>query len=931
MDNLNIPTDVFDPDDIESPLDPISEPIRVTPRHGYNLDEERRPEQHDAPQRAAASTSGTHHSPAAKKRMQAGPQPAATRREPQRHAQADVEPLDFSVDLSFFTDGRFSKLVGIALLFTALFCLIVSISFFSTGGADQSALGVEGANVDNPGGFMGAIVANAFISEWLGVGSFLVIFLIGALGASLVRLHRFNIVGLTIKTLISAIAVSVIAGYVSLHLESHFSLGGNHGHFINTIVRGSFGEFGTLLLSLLLLAMLAVIFLKEVTACAVKMVKAYKAFRRKVAAENLARQERQDQARRDAEMRSAAAAAAPVSANAPAAAIEPQAEDVSSGVIAATPGKNDESVTDAPIVNDEPHRGSATLGDDTLETYIATVPEDENAAKANATKPLVIEDLPVAEPLETEVTTSAEQVIVRTAPEIATVDTDTVVRDTYDPTAELSHYRLPSLDVLNDIAVRERTVDLEEQEENKQRITATLNSFGIGISRIEATIGPTVTLYEIVPAEGIRISKIKNLEDDIARSIAAIGTRIIAPIPGKETVGIEVPNKDPQIVPIKTILSSEAYQKCNMRLPMAIGATIANEVFIADLTKMPHLLVAGATGMGKSVGLNTIIASLLYKKHPAELKFVLVDPKMVEFSLYRTLERHYLAKLPDEEEPIITDPSKVVPTLNSLCVEMDNRYNLLKLAGVRQITEYNQKFIDRRLNPNDGHEYLPYIVVIVDEFADLIITAGKEVEQPISRIAAKARAVGIHLILATQRPSTNVITGLIKANFPGRIAFRVFQMVDSRTILDHPGANQLIGRGDMLFSRDGVVDRVQCALIETEEVERLCAAISSQQGYAEAYELPEFVPEGNDMSGRGGSLNDTDPLFSDAARYVSSSNQASTTSLQRHFEIGYPRAGKIMDQLEKAGIVGPAQGSKPRSVLMDLMGVESLLESMNLR
>ncbi|MBD5307965.1 MAG: DNA translocase FtsK [Bacteroides sp.] len=501
--------------------------------------------------------------------------------------------------------------------------------------------------------------------------------------------------------------------------------------------------------------------------------------------------------------------------------------------------------------------------------------------------------------------------------------------DLYDPTAELSHYKRPPLELLHERPVKTNSVDEQEQEENKERITRVLNNFGIEISKIVATVGPTITLYEIVPAEGVRINKIRNLEDDIALSLSAIGIRIIAPMPGKGTIGIEVPNKDAQIVSIRSILSSKKFQETKAELPMAMGATISNEVYIADLTKMPHLLVAGSTGMGKSVGLNTIIASILYKKHPAEVKFVLVDPKMVEFSLYGRLERHYLAKLPDEEKAIITDPAKVVPTLNSLCTEMDNRYELLMKANVRGIKEYNDKFVQRRLNPHNGHQYLPYIIVIIDEFADLIMTAGKEVETPIARIAQKARAVGIHIILATQRPSANIITGVIRANFPGRIAFRVTQMLESRIILDRPGANQLIGRGDMLFSRDGSIERVQCAFIDTDEVDGICEWISNQTGYQDAYLLPEYVaPNGEGGNGGGGSerMTDRDPLFEAAARMVIESGVGSTTALQRRYNIGFPRAGKIMDQLERAGIVGPSTGGKPRQVLMDSLALERYLE-----
>lgn len=497
--------------------------------------------------------------------------------------------------------------------------------------------------------------------------------------------------------------------------------------------------------------------------------------------------------------------------------------------------------------------------------------------------------------------------------------------DIFDPTAELSHYHKPSIDLLIDRPIPESALNEQEQTDNINNIRRVLSNFGIEIARIEATVGPTVTLYEIVPAEGVRINKIRSLEDDIALSLAALGIRIIAPMPGKGTIGIEVPNKNPQIVSIRAILSSRKFQESKAELPMAMGATISNDVYIADLTKMPHLLVAGSTGMGKSVGLNTIIASILYKKHPAEVKFVMIDPKMVEFSLYNKIERHFLAKLPGEEEAIITNIDKVVPTLLSLCTEMDSRYELLKSANVRSIKEYNEKFINLHLNPNKGHRFLPYIVVVIDEFADLIMTAGKEVETPIARIAQKARAVGIHVILATQRPSANIITGVIRANFPGRIAFRVTQQLESRIILDRPGANQLIGRGDMLFSRDGSIERVQCAFIDTPEVEAICDDIASQIGYSTAYELPEPpLPEGAAGADTGNPL-DRDPLFEAAAREVIDQNLGSTSMIQRRFEIGYPRAGKIMDQLERAGVVGPAQGGKPRKVLMTGMDFDQWL------
>jgi len=485
----------------------------------------------------------------------------------------------------------------------------------------------------------------------------------------------------------------------------------------------------------------------------------------------------------------------------------------------------------------------------------------------------------------------------------------------YDPKLELSDFKLPPLDLLKDYGDGTNVIDRDELEANKKRIVDTLANYSIEIDKIKATIGPTVTLYEIVPAAGVRISKIKNLQDDIALSLAALGIRIIAPIPGKGTVGIEVPNKKPQTVSMRSIIGSEKFQNSGYALPFGIGKTISNESYVADLAKMPHILMAGATGQGKSVGLNAIIASLLYSKHPAELKFILVDPKKVELSLYRKIERHYLAKLPDSEDAIITDVRKVVRTLNSLCIEMDNRYELMKDAGVRNIKEYNEKFTSRKLNPNDGHRFMPYIVLVVDEFADLIMTAGREVEGPIARLAQLARAIGIHLIIATQRPSVKIITGTIKANFPARIAFRVISRVDSATILDSNGAEQLVGRGDMLMSTGQDLVRLQCPFIDTPEVEAICEYIGAQRGYEDAYLLPDCPDEQEDSGSKDAmDPNERDPLFEEAARIVVQTQQGSTSMLQRKLKLGYNRAGRIIDQLEKAGIVGPFAGSKQREV-----------------
>ncbi len=500
----------------------------------------------------------------------------------------------------------------------------------------------------------------------------------------------------------------------------------------------------------------------------------------------------------------------------------------------------------------------------------------------------------------------------------------------YDPTLDLSSYKYPPLDLLENYGSNKIAVNAEELEANKNKIVETLNHYNIEIDKIKATIGPTVTLYEIIPAPGVRISKIKNLEDDIALSLAALGIRIIAPMPGKGTIGIEVPNQHPEMVSMRSVLATEKFQNTTMDLPIALGKTISNEVYIADLSKMPHLLVAGATGQGKSVGINAILISLLYKMHPSQLKFVLVDPKKVELTLFRKIERHFLAKLPGEEDAIITDTKKVIATLNSLCIEMDQRYDLLKNAHVRNLKEYNQKFISRKLNPNEGHRFLPFIVLIIDEFADLMMTAGKEVEAPIARIAQLARAVGIHLVIATQRPSVNIITGTIKANFPARLAFRVLSKIDSRTILDSGGADQLIGRGDMLLSTGSDLIRIQCAFVDTPEVEKVSDFIGAQRGYPSAFMLPEYLDENTESSMKDFDASDRDQFFEDAARLIVMHQQGSTSLIQRKLKLGYNRAGRIIDQLEAAGIVGPFEGSKAREVLIpDEYSLEQFLGTLD--
>lgn len=826
------------------------------------------------------------------------------------------------------TGRRVAIFFGVILILTAAYLLIVSISYFFNGAADQSIVTnntaiervVAGSHdeVGNTGNLVGAWIAEKMMSQWLGIGAFVLIFYIAAIGLTLVRVHRFNFWTLTVRCLFTAIALSIILGLFSVAYADTFNTyiypGGMHGHQINRFIVDFAGWWGAVAVSILMATIIILLFLDGIKSVIRSVATRIENHRRRVAerraeqeeiaaAEEKRRQaerqalEAQKQARREAEERERLAA------------------------MAASAGARN-AATDLFEIDDN------TSDDNPSDTTPSTAVQHEKTDKNTFDEIDHFDEEDSDSETDTETDTEEDVEFTITQGEFEQAKAFNRNPDEYDPTAELSNFKFPPLELLKEYEAGFNSVDEEEQEENKERITKTLNDYKIAISSIKATVGPTVTLYEIVPAEGVRINRIKQLEDDIALSLSALGIRIIAPIPGRGTIGIEVPNRDPQTVSMRSIIGSKTFQECHYELPMALGRTISNEVFIADLAKIPHLLVAGATGTGKSVGLNDIIASLLYKKHPSQLKFVMIDPKMVEFSLYRKIEHHYLAKLPDEDKAVITDVHKATATLNSLCVEMDNRYALLENANQRNIKDYNAKFVQRKLNPANGHRYLPYIVVIVDEFADLIMQVGKEIETPIARIAQKARAVGIHMILATQRPSTNVITGVIKANFPGRIAFRVFQMVDSKTILDRPGANQLIGRGDMLFSTGGRTERVQAAFIDTPEVEAICDAIEEQAGYPTAYELPEYVPEDGD----GGliasaSAGDMDPLFEEIARLVATTNQASASSIQRRYSIGYNRAGRIMDQLEAAGIVGPSQGGKPRQVLMDAVQIERILGS----
>ena len=778
--------------------------------------------------------------------------------------------------------------IGLLCVMVSVYMALAFTSFILNGGADQSALEKQGLtpaeaayteSVKNSTGESGAHIAQSLINHSFGVSAYSIAAFLAVLGLTLMRIRKFDL-----KHWGICCATTLIWGslFLSVTIDKWFSTsaiywGGYHGHNIATWLNGQFGMPGIVII----LAITAIFFCMYLSTNTIEII-------RNLCHIKLPGKDETEETNT----------------------LAPQEESTENidFTIEETPSPEIEWSTTDTVEEPTP----ATTDEMEME-IVETIEEEVDTNTTTETQ----------EPKEAEFTI-----------EINEEEEAKKIVEPYNPRLDLSRYKFPTIDLLNKGNDEALTVDREEQNANKERIIQALRNFGIEISSIKATVGPTITLYEITPAPGVRISKIKNLEDDIAMTLSALSTRIIAPMPGKGTIGIEIPNANPQIVSMHSVIGSRKFQECTYDLPVALGKTITNEIFMFDLCKMPHLLVAGATGQGKSVGLNAIVTSLLYKKHPAELKFVIVDPKKVEFSVYAPIEKHYLAKLPDGEDAIITDVTKVVQTLKSLCVEMDTRYDLLKAAGVRNIREYNDKFINRQLNPEKGHKYMPYIVVIVDEFGDLIMTAGKEVEMPIARIAQLARAVGIHAIIATQRPTTNIITGNIKNNFPARIAFRVTAMIDSRTILDRPGANQLIGRGDLLFLQGLDPIRVQCAFVDTPEVERICKHVSNQQGYPTAFYLPEYVEESN---GEGSNLEDVDlkrldSLFEEAARLVVAHQSGSTSLIQRKFEIGYNRAGRIMDQLEKAGVVGPINGSKPRQVLCaDEMDLEMRLNSLNER
>jgi S-DNA-T family DNA segregation ATPase FtsK/SpoIIIE len=786
--------------------------------------------------------------------------------------------------IRFLKDERLHKSIGALFLLFSFYLLIAFISFLFTWEADQDK--VDGARfwsfvfsgseatVDNFLGKLGAITSHKFIHNWFGIASFIFVFNFFVIGTRiLLKVKVMPILKMLKISILSLLWVSVAFGF--LFKTPYDFLGGGFGYHLSNWLIAAFGSLG----ALLLIAVSALVFVIILFNPSFDWIK------------NLLKKEETEEE-------------------------DETEETVNAGgdINIINPIKDEEIVEDKDSVEID----FTAVTEEEKEEATKEVPEVETIIE----EPVVEEtiemttEVPVKEPAADD---GEFQVEVADKEEVLTEDQlDAKLEEfgEYDPTLDLSDYKLPGIDLLDGHGAGDIQVDTEELEANKNNILETLSNYNIKIAKIKATIGPTVTLYEIVPAPGVRISKIKNLEDDIALSLAALGIRIIAPIPGKGTIGIEVPNSKPEIVSMRSLIAADKFQNSDMELPVALGKTITNETFITDLTKMPHLLMAGATGQGKSVGLNAILVSILYKKHPAQVKFVLVDPKKVELTLFNKIERHFLAKLPDEEEPIITDTSKVVTTLNSLCVEMDARYEMLKEAQVRNIKEYNAKFIARKLNPEKGHKFLPYIVLVVDEFADLIMTAGKEVETPIARIAQLARAIGIHLIIATQRPSVNIITGTIKANFPARVAFRVTSKIDSRTILDAGGADQLIGRGDMLFSTGNELIRLQCGFVDTPEVDAITNYIGGQRAYPEALLLPEYVDES--ASGGSGSMadEDRDVLFEDAARVIVLHQQGSASLLQRKLKLGYNRAGRIIDQLEAAGIIGPFEGSKARKVLV---------------
>ena len=788
----------------------------------------------------------------------------------------------------FFKNEKIRFILGSIIFIVAIYFLIAFISFLFYGAADQSKLDLElkelvldrEITVLNKAGKTGAFFAELIINKGFGIASFLFVYILAVAGLRIISRNIIRFRRNLIYSLVTLIWFSLALGLIFSKSEdgSFIYWGGRYGFVLSTWLSSLIGFIGMVFLLLITGVTLVIIRFENSFALMKKL------FTRKPKLKK--NQEEQKESK----------------------------ELVKGKEIIL----HDKSISKVIEEGDVVKAIFEPDDDDDLDDIDMEIEREVKVRKTIPEKNHSVEDK------------DFELVSVQKVSDDDTDETYGEGLEEYDPTLDLSGYKFPTLELLEDHKSGNAEVTNEELISNKNKIVETLRHYKIEITKIRATIGPTITLYEIVPAPGIRIAKIKNLEDDIALSLSALGIRIIAPIPGRGTIGIEVPNQNPEVVSMRSIISSKKFQESTAELPIALGKTISNETYMFDLAKMPHILVAGATGQGKSVGVNVIITSLLYKKHPAELKFVFIDPKKVELNLYSIIEKHYLAKLPNEEEPVITNIQKVKYTLTSINIEMDSRYDLLKKAHARNVKEYNKKFTSRRLNPMKGHKYMPYIVVIIDEFADLIMTAGKEIELPIARIAQLARAVGIHMIIATQRPSVTIITGVIKANFPARIAFKVASMIDSRTILDQPGANQLIGKGDMLISANSDITRVQCAFVDTPEVEKVCAFIAGQRGYPTAFLLPEYVGDEEGASPGDVDLNNKDEMFEDCARVVVMNQIGSTSMIQRKFSIGYNRAGRIMDQLEAAGIVGPSEGSKARQVLIqDEYSLEQLLNSLN--
>ncbi|MES2679063.1 MAG: DNA translocase FtsK 4TM domain-containing protein [Bacteroidota bacterium] len=813
--------------------------------------------------------------------------------------------------VTLYRDDRSQKIIGLLLILFSAYLSIAFVSYFSSWDVDQDKVLGSAADlflpetkVKNWLGKIGALVSHLFMYKGFGVSSFILVPVLFLYGLQKVVQKKFISVGaFNAKWLFFMVWTSLTLAYI--FSDKLFFMGGGFGYFINASIMNYVGGIG--LLALLAFSML--VFLVLIINLSFKLPE-----RRVIEEDEIIEQEIEP----DLSSRNSAKS------------FNTSFNEIKDAGL--TPEEEAELLNFELITKNAPvEPAPIAVTDEQVGFEIAPLAEEKKTQDINTqhfdlNDEVVVEEVTKGEP-EFKIENSNPEPIVIEEENKASKLVEQFGE--YDPTLDLGSYQFPHFDLLNDYGNIHSKVNQEELIANKNRILSTLKNYGIEIDKIMATVGPTVTLYEIVPAAGVRISKIKNLEDDIALSLAALGIRIIAPIPGKGTIGIEVPNQTPEMVPMKNILASEKFNNSQFELPIALGKTISNEIFIADLAKMPHLLMAGATGQGKSVGLNAVLVSLLYKKHPSQVKFVLVDPKKVELTLFNKIERHFLAKLPNSEDAIITDNTKVIHTLNSLCIEMDNRYALLQDAQVRNIKEYNTKFVNRKLNPNDGHKFLPYIVLVVDEFADLIMTAGKEVETPIARLAQLARAIGIHLIIATQRPSVNIITGTIKANFPARIAFRVTSKIDSRTILDSGGADQLIGRGDMLLSTGNDLIRIQCAFVDTPEVEKITEFIGNQRAYPSAFMLPEYVGEDGDGGKTDVDLSERDKMFDDAAKLVVQFQQGSASFLQRKLKLGYNRAGRIVDQLEAAGFIGPFEGSKAREVLIkDMAQMDEILQKL---